>query len=157
MNRSSKLLLIFGLIVLAISTAPGAYAISTTCVYNPTTQMIEYSISDGVNGQIYEIHLIVDGCITGDTPSTITGPNGSAQVSVSCGSADGFGTARLEICDDIVCFKMYNLYFRCETDCELRYIGDGAPSSTNWSIIIILSIFTVTGAFFARKMFATAK
>ncbi|MFH2037710.1 MAG: hypothetical protein ABIJ45_15015 [Candidatus Zixiibacteriota bacterium] len=161
MNRNRTSILMLGLTVftaLIVFTAPGAFAISTNCIYNPETQMIEYSVSDGAVGQTYIVNLIASGCVAGSaTPPTLTGPNDSDQIGVVCNGGDGFGTIKVEICDDVVCFKLYNLYFRCEADCELRYIGNGASSITDWGVLILLSLLTITGALFARKMFVTAK
>jgi hypothetical protein len=156
MNRSRKIFFVWLLVVLAaltFLTTSTLMARKTTCVYNPETQSIDYTITDG-DAVDYEIHAIVAGCVaTAGDPPGMTGPDASGSVGVTCNTMDSFGSIEIQICtvDPPVCFDSYQLKFRCEPDCQIRYIGSGVPSLTIWGVVILLVLITVTGLYFARK------
>jgi hypothetical protein len=156
-NRARGGLLFAALALLFFISSGSVLALESTCTFDEVTQSIECTISGG-NVKNYDIKTYPAGCV--DDPASIpqlTGPEDTQSFTLSCIQANGLGTLRVEICDDILCYDTFELYFRCDGTCEITQIYTSVPSGTNWTLISIVFIILLSGIFVTYRFSTSAK
>lgn len=133
-----------------------AFALDTTCEFNPLTQSFDYSISGGDAGATYDANFTVTGCVTLDgTPPSMTGPEDSGSIGLLCGEASSTAYVEIEICKGTVCYELYEFNLNCQSDCNIVEIQH-VPSNSLFGIIALVVIMSVTAALVIRRRRAIA-
>lgn len=143
------------LVLVALMALPATAEIVTTAVYNPATQQIEYSLTGGQNGVLYDIKAITSGCVdTLNSPPDLDGPDDSDVVGVIC-NGPGAGTIVIEFCEGPVCFSAIPVRLTCSESCAIRE-SMAVPGLTGYGLAALATVLLLTGAFLRRRRQVTA-
>ncbi|MCK4657152.1 MAG: IPTL-CTERM sorting domain-containing protein [candidate division Zixibacteria bacterium] len=142
---------------LAVPSATDALAQTSTCVFDPASQHVKFTITgDPVE---YNIHPSFEGCSEVDTNTiTLMGPAISDSIPVSCLIGEGYGCGLVEVavCEGENCFDFYTFNLKCGADCIITETDDCLPTISEWGMLVLLTLLVITGAYLVRRKRATA-
>jgi len=138
-------------VLVALMALPATAEIVTTAVYNPVTQQIEYSLTGGQNGILYDIKAITSGCVdTLNSPPDLDGPDDADVVGVVCNYGPGAGTIVIEFCDEFVCFSAISIRFNCSESCAISE-SVAVPGLTGYGLAALAALLLLTGVLLRRR------
>jgi len=163
MIRSKTVVFLFALAVFGMwffqPLMSDALALDTSCEFHPatgTTGYLVYSVTAGAGGTEYTATTDITGDmqLVGAAPA-LTGPDDIDSVGVECLTANGSGTAHVEICALPICYGIYDIGIKSNGDCSMFEVPF-VPSMTEWGLIVLFALLLGTGAYVIRRKRAVA-
>jgi MYXO-CTERM domain-containing protein len=126
-------------------------AITTTCVFNESTQSLDYSVTGGGAGLAYTLSVVTEsGNVQMPAAPDLTGPNDAASVVLTCLGPLGTGQLTVDICQGAVCFTSYDFNFVSDANCDL-FEAPSVSTSSNWSLAGLLVLLLAAGIVMIRR------
>jgi len=156
-NRIRVIFYVFmAVAAIALFAQPASAARETHVSFDKGTNTLSYSITGG-DAVTYQVHFITSGCVSAAVDSAdLIGPNDTGQVVLSCLTSDASGQVLVQFCEGIICFDTHTLNFKCTDDCTILDLPR-VPTSSNWGLIILISLLILSAFVVIRHRKVTSR